>query len=85
MKDNAMPNLILDQHSTHPTEGTRLSWPWLQTKMPYPQMATHLSNNIDLELEYTFVKPMKHKFQQYIKPTEIFSTFHTQVEYISLN
>jgi len=44
-----------------------------------------LSNySIDLELEYIFEKPMKHRFQQYIVRMEILSTFHARVEYISV-
>jgi len=45
---------------------------------------TFLHNpHFDLELDYIVRKPMKHRFQRYIVRTEIFSTFHTQVEYIS--
>jgi len=46
------------------------------------QLLSKLS--IDLELEYIFGKPMKCTFQWYIVYTEILSTFHTQVEYISV-
>jgi len=44
-----------------------------------------LSNpSIDLELEYIFGKPMKCRFQRYTVRTEILSTSHAQVEYISV-
>ena len=39
--------------------------------------------SIDLEPEYVFGKPMKHRFQWYIVRTEIL-TFHTRVEYINV-
>jgi len=38
---------------------------------------------VDLELECISEKPMKRRFQRYIVRTEIFSTFHARVEYIS--
>jgi len=40
--------------------------------------------NIDLELDYIFRKPMKRSFQRYTVCMEIMSTFHAQVEYISV-
>jgi len=40
--------------------------------------------NIVLELSCIFEKPMKRKFQRYLVRTEIPSTFHAQVEYISV-
>jgi len=44
-----------------------------------------LSNpSINLELEYIFGKAMKHRFQRYIVQTEILSTFHAWVNYISV-
>jgi len=44
-----------------------------------------LSNpSIDLELEYIIGKPMKCRFQHCIVRTEILSTFHARVEYISV-
>ena len=44
-----------------------------------------LSNfTIDLELEYIIGKPMKRRFQRYIVRTEILSTFHARVEYLSV-
>ena len=44
-----------------------------------------LSNpSIDLELEYISGKPMNHRFQRCIVCTEILSTFHAWIEYISV-
>jgi len=44
-----------------------------------------LSNpSIDLELEYIFGKPMKCRFQRCIVCTQILSTFHARVAYISV-
>jgi len=44
-----------------------------------------LSNpSIDLELEYIFEKPMKHRFQRCVVHTEILLTFHARVKYISV-
>jgi len=44
-----------------------------------------LSNpSINLELEYIFGKPMKRRFQRCIVRTQILSTFHAQVKYISV-
>ena len=40
--------------------------------------------NIDLEYDRIFEKPMKRRFQRYLVYTEILSTFHTRVEYISV-
>jgi len=42
-----------------------------------------LNPHFDLEPDYIFRKPIKQHFQWYIVHTEIFSTFHAQVEYIS--
>ena len=42
-----------------------------------------LNTHFNLELDYIVRKPMKHRFQLYIVRTEIFSTFHARVEYIS--
>jgi len=42
-----------------------------------------LNLHFDLEPDYIIRKPMKHRFQRCIVPTEIFSTFRAQVEYIS--
>jgi len=39
--------------------------------------------HFDLEPAYIIRKPIKWRFQQYFVSTEILSTFHTQVEYIS--
>ena len=39
---------------------------------------------IDLKFEYTLGKPMKRRFQQCIVHTEILSTFHARVEFISV-
>jgi len=44
-----------------------------------------LNPHFDLEPDYIFRKPTKHRFQRYIVRTEIFPTFHhARVEYISL-
>jgi len=39
--------------------------------------------HFNVEPDYIVRKPMKHRFQRYIVRTEIFATFHAQVEYIS--
>jgi len=39
--------------------------------------------HFDLQPVYITAKRMKHRFQRYIVRTEILSTFHTRVEYIS--
>jgi len=46
-------------------------------------LPTSLKHSIDLELEYIVRKSMKHRFQWYIVHTEILSTSHARVEYIS--
>ena len=43
-----------------------------------------LNPHFDLEPDYIVRKPMKHRFQRYIVRTEVFSTFHARVEYISV-
>ena len=46
---------------------------------------TFLHNpHFDFEHDYVIRKPRKRGFQRYIVRTEIFSTFHAQVEYISV-
>jgi len=42
-----------------------------------------LKPHFDLEPDYIVRKPIKLRFQQYLVHTEILSTFHTRVEYIS--
>jgi len=42
-----------------------------------------LNPQIDLEPVYIVKKPIKYGFQQHIVCTEIYSTFHARVEYIS--
>jgi len=42
-----------------------------------------LNPYFDLEPDYIIRKPMKHRFQRHTVRTEIFSTFHARVEYIS--
>jgi len=42
-----------------------------------------LKPHFDLEPDYIVRKPIKRRFQQYLVRTEIVSTFHTRVEYIS--
>jgi len=42
-----------------------------------------LNPHFDLEPDYIVRKPTKQHFQQYLVCTEILSTFHTRVEYIS--
>jgi len=47
---------------------------------------TFLHNpHFDFEPDYVIRKPQKQGFQRYIVWTEIFSTFHARVEYISVN
>ena len=43
-----------------------------------------LNPHFDLEPDYIIRKPRKGRFQRYIVRTEIFSTFHARVEYISV-
>jgi len=43
-----------------------------------------LNPQFDLEPDYIVRKPIKRRFQRYIVRTEIFSTFHARVEYISV-
>jgi len=45
----------------------------------------HISSqpHFDLKPDYIIRKPTKRRFQRYIARTEIFSTFHARVEYIS--
>jgi len=43
-----------------------------------------LKPSIDLELKYIFGKPMKRRFQRCVVRTEMLSTFHTRVEYTSV-
>jgi len=43
-----------------------------------------LKPNIDLELDYIHRKPMNCRFQQYILHTEILTTFHARVKFISV-
>ena len=40
--------------------------------------------NFDLKPDYFFGKPMNRRFKRYIVRTEILSTFHARVEYISV-
>ena len=40
--------------------------------------------HFDFEADYVIRKPRKGRFQRYIVRTEIFSTFHARVEYISV-
>jgi len=42
-----------------------------------------LKPDFDLEADYIIRKPIKRRFQQYLVPAEILSTFHTRVEYFS--
>ena len=54
-----------------------LEWCW--------HFCTFLHNpHFDFEPDYVIRKPRKGRFQRYIVRTEIFSTFHTWVEYISV-
>jgi len=53
------------------------------------EMALHfctflLNPHFDLEPDYIVRKPMNHRFQRYIVHTEISSTFHARVKYISV-
>jgi len=43
-----------------------------------------LNPHFDFEPDYIVRKPRQRRFQQYIVRTEIFSTFHARVEYISV-
>jgi len=43
-----------------------------------------LNPHFDFEPDYVVRKPRKRRFQRYIVRTEIFSTFHARVEYISV-
>jgi len=41
-------------------------------------------HEVFIEPDYIFEKPMKRRFQRYLVRTEILSTFHVRVEYISV-
>jgi len=62
---------------------------WRAAKSPFCVLqllhfCTFLRNpHFDLESDYVVREPIKRHFQQYFVRTEILSTFHTRIEYIS--